>query len=166
MGNVDKNKTRQHVIIAPHADDEIIGCYEIINNPDNKIAVMYSAELESDRRQEALQLREHRNNISMQLFQNSIPPTMLTDPNITFYFPDPINEIHPAHRIWGMVGEGMARDKKDVVFYTTIMNAPYIHEVNDDDKEKLLDTIYPSQKSLWEYEKKFVLFEGRCKWLF
>ena len=166
MVDKEKEPVKHHFIIAPHPDDEIIGCYEIINNPANSIAIMYPGDIEQRRREEAMNLREHRENVSIQIFQQSIPQPMLSDPNITFYFPDPVNEIHPDHRAWGFVGEGMARQGHDVIFYSTIMNVPYIHEVADEYKEALLNFVYPSQKSLWEYEKKFILFEGRCKWLF
>jgi len=166
MAVQEKEPVKHHFIIAPHPDDEIIGCYEIINNPANSIAIMYPGEVEQRRKEEALKLREHRGNVSIQMFQLSIPPPMLTDPNITFYFPDPIYEVHPEHRAWGFVGEGMARGGYDVVFYSTLMNTPYIHEADNEYKETLLDLVYPSQKSLWKYEKKFILFEGRCKWLF
>jgi hypothetical protein len=161
-----KMPKHQHLIVAPHPDDEIIGCYEVINNKENSVVIMYSGNTDANRRQEALKLRESRENIIAQIYQNSIPSALLTEPNITFYFPDPINEIHPLHRAWGSVGEGLARDGKDVIFYTTLMNVPYIHEVNDPTKEDLLNNVYPSQKTLWEYEKKFILFEGRCKWIF
>ena len=165
--NQENEPACYHYIIAPHCDDEIIGCFEIINDISNNVIVMYSGDVEQSRRQEALKLQEHFPNVRVQLFQNSISPPMLSNPNITFYFPNPVTEIHPSHRVWGFVGEGMAREGKNVIFYTTIMNTPYIHEVEcPDKKEDMLNKIYPSQKSLWEYEKKFILFEGRCKWLF
>jgi hypothetical protein len=54
----------------------------------------------------------------------------------------------------------------DVIFYNTIMNAPYIHEIKDpEDKKNCLNIIYPSQKSLWETDYKYFLYEGRVKWL-
>lgn len=168
MTNQEKESNHETIIIAPHPDDEIIGCFEILCDMKKSITIIYSAEINSDRRNEALTLRKFKNNVKAQMFHNSIPPPLLSLPkeHVTFYFPDPINEIHPAHRGWGFIGESLAREGRDVVFYTTLMNVPYIHEVNEPLKEELLNSVYPSQKSLWEYEKKFILFEGRCKWMF
>ena len=82
-------------------------------------------------------------------------------------FPDPVYENHPLHRQYGMMGESMARQGLDVTFYTTQMNAPYIREVKDSAaKKSLLNTVYFGQSSLWEYDHKYFLFEGYCKWIF
>lgn len=152
------------VIVSPHCDDECIGTYEILRKEKN-IVIVYSANVATERRQNSLKLKEYFD-IKLQTFNLSIPPPILQKTN-KFYFPDPIYENHPEHRKWGMIGEQMAREGFDVIFYTTQMNAPYIHEVKDSiDKERLLNLVYPDQKSLWEYEKKYVLFEGRCSWLF
>jgi len=167
MTDQEKEPSCYHYIVAPHCDDEIIGCSEILNNELNSVIIMYSSSADQARREEAIKLREHYHNLKAQLFQKSIAPTMLSNPNITFHFPNPVTEIHPLHRELGAVGEAMAREGKDVIFYTTIMNVPYIHEIDSpENKEYMLNKIYPSQKSLWEYEKKFILFEGRCKWMF
>ncbi len=65
------------------------------------------------------------------------------------------------------MGEQLARNGFDVTFYNTLMNAPYIHECkNSDGKLALLNTVYPDQKSLWEYDHKYFLFEGYTKWIF
>lgn len=154
------------VIIAPHPDDEIIGCFEQLKKPTNNIIVIYSGDTDADRRESVLKLKEKLDTVKLQLFQQSVPQTFLNSQN-EFYFPDPIYEIHPKHREWGFMGEQMARGGFDVTFYNTNMNAPYVHEViMSADKKYLLDEIYPDQKSLWEYDHKYFLFEGKCKWIF
>jgi len=149
------------IIIAPHCDDECIGCYKYLKEAN---IIIYDGDTPLERREEALNLKNHFE--VNQLFLKSIPPNLYDTKN-KFFIPDPIYENHPLHRSWGFVGEQMARMGLDVTFYSTNMNVPYIHEVKDTKgKEELLNKIYPSQKSLWEYEKKFVLFEGYSKWIF
>lgn len=155
------------VIVAPHPDDEIIGAYEILKNDKNKITIIYGSETEANRREEAIKLREQFSNINAQLFQTTIPQPFLQKTS-RFFFPDPHFEIHPDHRLWGFLGEQLARQGFDVIFYSVIMSAPYIHRLGDKAKEKeeLLNKVYPSQSDLWKYDKKYILFEGRCKWIF
>lgn len=153
------------VIIAPHGDDEIIGCFELL---DQIPIILYSEKKSSDRYDEILNLNKYKD-IYEQVFLTGfkIPQRFLSKTSFTYYFPDPINEIHPLHRRWGFVGEKMARNKYDVIFYTTNMNVPYIHECkHEDEKQALLVDVYPSQSELWQYEHKYFLFEGRCKWIF
>lgn len=153
---------QERIIIAPHPDDEIIGCFEAMR--DHAI-IIYDGDTPKERREEALKLRKHYPQIK-QLFQKSIPPQLKNSINM-FYFPDPVYEVHPLHRYWGCIGEQMAREGAFVIFYNTTMTAPYIHEVgNVNKKEAILNEVYESQKSLWRYEKKYVLFEGYCKWMF
>ena len=153
------------VIVAPHPDDELIGCYSVLKNNDY-CNIVYTTNMDNDRRKEATTIRDYFN--VRQFFVNyDIPPVLIEKENI-FYFPDHINENHPAHRKAGMIGERLVRDGFDVVFYTINKNVSYIFELNEDDikeKEEILNNIYPSQKSLWEYEKKYILFEGYMKWV-
>lgn len=152
------------IIIAPHPDDEIIGCYEVVNN--YKTMILYDASTPQLRREEAMKLKDEFD-ISAQVFLNTIPPPWLTLENTVFFFPDPIYETHPLHRQWGYGGEMMARAGQNVVFYNTIMNAPYIHEVADFlDKRNVLDKYFPSQKNMWAWDHRYNLFEGYNSWKF
>ena len=165
------------IIIAPHPDDELIGCWEVLKKEEKSPIIIYTEDVNDKRREETLELKKHYT-IKAQFFLKSIPPNLL-QPENTFYFPDPIYETHPAHRVQGSVGESLARSGLDVIFYSTNMTAPYIHEIKIplkelfaqkntylNPKEEILNEVYPSQKDLWKHEKKYILFEGRCKWIF
>jgi len=157
-----KKEHKGHVIIAPHPDDEIIGCHSALVR--EKPVIIYFGDIENERREEALKLRDNVD-ISMQLFLNSIPPPFINE-QVTLYFPDPSTELHPKHRMIGSIGEQILRQGINVIFYSTNMNAPYIYEVKEWEKKlDLLNNVYPSQKSLWEYDRRYVLFEGYCKWI-
>lgn len=152
------------IIIAPHCDDEIIGCYSIINKEDTKPIIIYTEETTSDRQEEAMKLKAFRS-VKAQMFCKSIAPQYMRFNNI-FYFPGP-EEIHPAHRKMAAIGEEMARNGFDVIFYSTNMNVPHIREVkNPFDKRNLLNNVYPGQSDLWKYEHKFWMFEAFQKWIF
>jgi len=152
------------VIVAPHCDDEVIGNYEILSNPKYHPVIIYTEDAPNPRREEASKLKEVFPNIKVQLFLRSIPQYLI-NPNTHFFFPDPIYEFHPAHRLQGCVGEQMLRGGLNVTFYNLNMMAPYCHEVQDPlNKEEVLNLVYPSQKLLWESDKKWILFEGRNTW--
>ena len=156
-----------HVIIAPHTDDEIIGCYEILTNPDIKPIIIYTTDIEEERKKECMKLKDEIE-IKAQYFLFNIPSNLLNPlSNNIFYFPHPIYETHPEHRYHGMIGESMARNGFDVVFYITEMNAPFKSECpRPNAKLELLNKIYPSQKELWKYEHKYFLFSGYDQWKF
>ena len=155
---------REIIIVAPHPDDEIIGSYEVLMNKDISPIIIYTTDVDNDRRQEALNLKNFIPNIKVQLFQKEIPQPF-KNPNSIFYFPDPA-EFHPEHRRVGIIGEQLFRDGLEVIFYTTNMQTYYIHEVpNWKDKRDLLNKTYPSQKSLWKNDHKYFLFEGRCAYI-
>jgi len=157
----------QVIIVAPHPDDELIGCWSVLNHPTIKPLVIYTGHITEDRKNEAIRLKEFTR-VSAQLFLFNIPSQFLSKEN-TFLFPDPIYDTHPEHRATGAMGEDIARKGGNVIFYSTEMNAPYkyvLDEKSIKEKEAMLNEIYPSQADLWKYEKKYILFEGFNQWLF
>lgn len=160
-----EEKKLEIIIVAPHPDDEIIGCYEILMNKETSPIIIYTEDIPQDRRSESLKLKSFLSNIKAQLFANHVPESLLTS-NTVLYFPDPIHEFHPDHRKIGSRGEELLRRGLNVIFYSIQMNIPWIHEVKDTrDKKRMLDKTYPSQKGLWEHDHKYFLFEGRYKWI-
>jgi len=153
----------QTIIISPHFDDEIIGCYEILKQEDIKTIVIYNDVENSIRKEESRKLRE-LTNVKYQHYMKNIPTNLISKEN-TFYFPHPL-ESHPKHRHYANIGESMLRDGHNVIFYITEMNQIFKHEcIDPDGKKELLEKIYPSQKDLWKYDYKYFLFSGYDKWI-
>jgi len=147
----------KYIIIAPHADDEIIGCYELLASglvakvlfPDD--VALTEANASSEHFLFGRQLIEDHD------FYNG---------HYIYLFPDPYFEAHPKHRELGSLGEGLLRQDRQVIFYSTTMSAPYIHEVSQPEiKRHCLSKLYPKKHSLWEYEHKYFLFEGYNQWV-
>ena len=140
----DKKPQFETIIVAPHPDDEVIGCYELLMDETIKPLIIYTADVDNERKAEAAELMKHCK-LRGQLFLNTIPAKFL-HPTNSFYFPHPIYETHPEHRIQGIGGEQLARAGYDVTFYITEMSAPFKAECKDPEKKKLLlDTCYHKQ---------------------
>ena len=123
---MENGKKSEVIIIAPHPDDEIIGCYSILTNKDISPVVIYTENVSNERREEALKLKDFVPNLKVQLFQKSIPGHLLSPYN-TYYFPDPIHEFHPAHRMSGSIGENFLREMK----YNTPFNGEVRYKISD-----------------------------------
>lgn len=155
-------------IMAPHRDDEIIGCYEILKTGLVQAVIFLGEEKPSDE-----QVRKYFNLPYMACVKDitSMPEVLKTisnlDLDIVFMFPDVYFETHPVHRTWGGVGEVCKRNGLvNVWFYNTNMTAPYIREVSDPKgKREALEYLYPEKADLWKYDHKYFLFEGYCSWI-
>ena len=155
----------EYVIVSPHGDDELIGNYSAIVIKKINPIIIYTSDMDEERKTEILQLPKFID-VKAQLFCKEVPSNLLS-PNSILFFPDPINEIHPEHRRCGARGEEFARRGLNVIFYSTNMNVPWIREIEDFKKKRhLLEKVYPSQKSLWKTEFKYLLYEAHQKWIF
>jgi hypothetical protein len=155
-------------VVAPHPDDEIIGCYEVLSKV-KFASIWYVEKVDKSREEDSLKISDILNVYSMNFFRgnyNILRKKVEFLEENRYYFPDPVCETHPTHRIIGAIGEEFLRKGWDVIFYSTNMQAPYIHEVKDP-KAKLqhLNYLYSGEGSLWENDHKYWLFEGYNKWI-
>lgn len=158
-------KTKRHVIVAPHADDEIIGCHSVLLK-GNVRSVLFP--LGANGANECKQSRKRFDFVpeefSIESDLRAVAAKVSSDGGLIF-FPDPIYDHHPEHRRIGHIGENLSRELYNVVFYNTRMNAPYICDYrNRHIKLRDLNECYPEKKSLWEYDHKYFLFEGYNIW--
>lgn len=155
-----------HVIIAPHIDDETIGCFSILANPKNKCILVYSGfDMNDERAVEIDCVKTQFENIALHYVARQVPAPLFSDEHI-LHFPDPRYETHPDHVLIGNMGMELFHRGREVCFYSVNMQAPYIRKVLNSDKKKLvMDSLYPSQSDMWKYEAKYYLFEGHCRYL-
>lgn len=155
--------SKKHIIIAPHGDDEIIGCYEILIRHEVDLVVFPTNNQAAIKESVDSQKRFGFN---VNLFSNLSDLQSWADlakkNGGLLFLPDPIHEYHPEHRKWGGLGRHL---RGDIVYYTTNMNAPYMHECKHaEGKRSALYQCYPEKSSLWEYDHKYFLFEGHTTW--
>lgn len=149
---------KKYVIVAPHADDEIIGCYELLETRLVDLVVTTSTK-------SIIEMMPSSEYFGFSVRLMDDYPFDSVE-NRIFVFPDPVYEMHPEHRKLGSLGEVFLRAGQPVIFYSTNMLSPYIHEVKQPEiKLKCLNTLYPNKKALWKYEHKYFLFEGYTQWL-
>jgi hypothetical protein len=146
------------MIIAPHPDDEIIGCYSFL---DRAACICYCSPMGQK------ELYDRASIFGCETRSINEDSKILRNQAILL-FPDPYFETHPTHRQWGAIGEQILRRHRNlrVIFYSVNMQAPYIFEApNPKKKRALLNTVYPEKSDLWKYDHKYFLFEGYCEWM-
>lgn len=161
-----------NLIVAPHIDDEVIGCWNILKRKEKKNThIIYVESMEKERKKEAenasKMLKFSYELTSLWQLRNTIldwKEKGLKD--YIVFVPDPLYEIHPAHRLIGNLTLRICQEENfRIITYSTAMNAPYIKEIDDPDKKRwTLNLLYASQKQLWKYDYKYWLFEGLCEW--
>jgi len=155
MSNVTVNDV---IIVAPHADDELIGCFEVL---ESGIVTGVVVPNEMAAREIIPCSVAYGFRI---LNMKSLMGTWTNDP--VFLFPDPFNELHPKHKYLGAKGLEFFREGRNVLFYTTSMNTTYLREtIYAEKKRDLLNRFYPEKSTLWEYDHKYFLFEGQVRYI-
>lgn len=148
------------IIIAPHADDELIGCYSKIM-ANEIIQVQYVAECDDVRREEATAFC-----LSVGIIPSFLNGQVLMLADTLhgieageLYIPSP-NDNHNLHKfIYHLVFH--LKPAVPIIVYSVYMNDFFVRPISYSKAKKTdLDFYYPSQKSLWKHDGRYYLFEG------
>jgi LmbE family N-acetylglucosaminyl deacetylase len=164
---------KQIVILAPHVDDELIGCSALFDA--NKVSlVVYFNELSTQRRKEAIALARSqykqpyevlfvdfdsiREDDKVYTFNQVFEKTLPEIENTVLVVPS-IKDQHVHHKEINRFARPMPYEKW---FYSVDMNhKPQL--LSKEQRERKLEallTAYPSQKQLFENDAKYHLFES------
>jgi len=159
------------LIVAPHPDDAIIGCYKVLKRnkflPTTTIVAIVS-DVNEENEGEVKKLEEYVSGCGKVVLCNGVLSALgeyLKKVEVV-YVPS-LKDYHPLHqRVTKFIQAMEPEVSFEIVYYSTNMNIDFLQELSPaerDEKLKLLNEIFPSQKSLWEYDWKYFLFEGYHK---
>ena len=153
-------------ILAPHIDDEVIGCYRILITGQVQ-TVNYFTEITPERMKEAKACARRfgfRANffpyISRALLRELTSGTIILAPHI--------KDHHPHHKMLNRAANALvhAHDgehpETDLKFYSVDMNVQcdVLDEETRREKQKVLYELFPSQQPLFNQDSKYFLFES------
>lgn len=137
------------LIIAPHIDDETIGCWSVLNDPELEVTVMWLNELTPERVKEAQSIRL----VDYHVF-GAYDDEAFFSKFDAVYVPSR-RDWHPAHK------EANAQFRKWATHYYSVdmKHGLFLGDEKAKAKRKALDEWFPSQASLWANDAKYYLFE-------
>lgn len=156
-----KKKNESITIIAPHCDDELIGCFRLLKK--NKVRrVVYCKELTNERILEAKQCAVTYGFEPVfgleEILESDGQPSAISRKEI-FYVPH-ASDSHPDHKELNNWAFGL---RNPVMYYSVDMSSALNYDVLDleerEEKKLALLDLYPSQRFLLASNEKYHLFE-------
>lgn len=149
----------RYTILAPHVDDEVVGCYRLLDAGEVD-AVYYGFELSDTRWKEAEACAKRFGFQPYRLFGRGSPhASPLEIPSVhTLLVVPHIKDHHPDHKKVSRYARHLHYPKK---YYSVDMNVEMealTPEFQRDKKAALID-LFPSQKELFLSDQKYYLFE-------
>ena len=147
-------QAKNNVIFAPHIDDEMIGCWRLLNEKSVS-RVYYFNDLTAQRRCEAIDVGQYYDFEPIFVFPNTVIELEWED---ILWLPN-IKDAHPHHKAVNYRGKKYPNRKS---YYSIDMNVEFdvLTETEQIKKREAL-SMYPSQSKLLESDDKYWLFESK-----
>jgi LmbE family N-acetylglucosaminyl deacetylase len=141
---------KPYVILAPHVDDEVIGCWRLLDQGKVR-GVSYFFNLSSERINESWDCSAKYGFEVLDGLYDVKPDDILLVPNIADY--------HPHHKHVNHMVRNVANR---VYYYSVDMNVAMqvLPEFAQEQKKKDLMKLFPSQQELLRSTQKYYLFES------
>lgn len=144
---------RMNVILAPHLDDEVLGCFGVLRDID----MVYF--FTGDYRADALHVKEPERMVMLgyHLRYARWSDDIIFTPEDTIYIPSKY-DYHPLHRRVRQIGLQLPGKK---MFYSVEMNTPWLEEEESPlAKRELFKELYPSEVRTINKDDKYFLFQS------
>lgn len=149
-------------ILAPHVDDEAIGCYTLfLLGRIKKVVYLRDEELTDCRKNEAKNFCSLFDVEFSFLAPNLIANALNTAKSTVWLLPSP-NDRHGSHKFAFWVG---AKLLTQYAIYSVDMSDWFVKELPQDlrtKKQEILINTYVSQSELFKCDQKYSIFEGQA----
>lgn len=146
------------LIVAPHVDDELIGCYSVLQDKNIEIDIIWCFDLTAERRMEAIRMAKEFSITPhfIEYFRETAIISVIENNNFDRVYVPSIRDWHPEHKLVNRLTRLHATH-----FYSVDMvNGKVLSENDRRNKLSQLNTYFPSQKTLWENNGLYYLFES------
>jgi len=148
------------IVIAPHPDDEVIGCHTMLSARD--VIEVWYVWWDTDRQKEALKCSDLFlfRPVFLSGVEGLLERLKTIDVSIVgLVLPSPGDDHYQHKQAYYIVSACLPMVRIRV--YSTGMKEWFVRKASDSTgKRCALDCCYPSQASLWKYDYRYFMFEG------
>ena len=148
------------LIISPHNDDALIGCFKVIAkgflNPE-KIYIYF----DKTGFEESKEREEEAHKFAKAFNLEEVDSIFFTLKEVdTILAPSP-DSTHPLHKYWAW--KALDYSDKRLIYYSTDMTEWWVRPLSSFSrkvKREFLDRFFPIEADLWRCDGKYYMFEG------